>query len=196
MATGLSVSHSTSSGFLTKAESESAMATTRQHNLIGTHIDAVRSNTFGGRGRGNGKNSRRGAKRGAGRSGNQLRQLQPNEPSASSSPLCRPLRHRSSRSSSVNNNNNNNNSRPVGRLHPRRPLVVSRVPLLPVVVVVVGGRASNASCAYLGWRCPHPTRHRLQAGATYTSRFGRKNSSFPPSILRLCRHCPSNPFLP
>ena len=42
---GLSVSHSTSSSFLTKAESETAMATARQHNLIGTHIDAVWPNT-------------------------------------------------------------------------------------------------------------------------------------------------------
>ena len=55
-ATCLSVSRSTISGFLTKAESESAMATARQHDLIGTHIDAVRSNTIGGRGRGSGKN--------------------------------------------------------------------------------------------------------------------------------------------
>ena len=38
-ATGLSVSHSTSSKFLTKAESETVMATARQHDLIGTHID-------------------------------------------------------------------------------------------------------------------------------------------------------------
>ena len=67
--TGLSVSHSTRSCFLTRAESESAMATAWQHDLIGTHISAVRPNTFGGRGRGNGKNSRRGAKRGAGRGG-------------------------------------------------------------------------------------------------------------------------------
>ena len=64
-ATGLSVSHSTSPGFLTKAESESAMATARQHDLIGTHIDAVQSNNFGGRGRGSGKNGRRGARRGS-----------------------------------------------------------------------------------------------------------------------------------
>ncbi len=49
-ATGLSVSHNTSSGFLTGAESESAMATARQHDLIGAHIDAVRSSTFAGRG--------------------------------------------------------------------------------------------------------------------------------------------------
>ena len=68
-ATGLSVSHFTSSSFLTRAESESAMATAWQHNLISTHINAVRSNTFGGHGRGNGKNSRCGAKRGAGRGG-------------------------------------------------------------------------------------------------------------------------------
>ena len=39
-ATGLSVSHSTRSCFLIRAESESAMATARQHDLIGTHIDA------------------------------------------------------------------------------------------------------------------------------------------------------------
>ena len=81
-ATGLSVSHNTSSGFLTGAESESAMATARQHDLIGAHIDAVRSSTFGGRGRGRGKNNRRGAQRGAGRGSNQLRHLQPNRPSA------------------------------------------------------------------------------------------------------------------
>ena len=68
-ATGLSVSHFTSPSFLTRAESESAMATAWQHNLISTHINAVRSNTFGGHGRGNGKNSRCGAKRGAGRGG-------------------------------------------------------------------------------------------------------------------------------
>ena len=48
----------------------------------------------------------------------------------------------SNNSSSVNNNNNN--SLPVGRLHPRRPRVASRVPLSVVVVAVVGGRASNA----------------------------------------------------
>ena len=81
-ATGLSVSHNTSSGFLTGAESESAMATARQHDLIGAHIDAVRSSTSGGRGRGRGKNNRRGAQRGAGRGSNQLRHLQPNRPSA------------------------------------------------------------------------------------------------------------------
>ena len=80
-ATGLPVSHNTSSGFLTGAESESAMATARQHDLIGAHIDAVRSSTFGGRGRGRGKNNRRGAQRGACGS-NQLRHLQPNRPSA------------------------------------------------------------------------------------------------------------------
>jgi hypothetical protein len=40
-ATGLCVSHNTSSGFLTRAESEAAMATARQHDLICTHIDAV-----------------------------------------------------------------------------------------------------------------------------------------------------------
>ena len=51
-ATGLLVSHSTSSGFLTKAESETAMAIARQHDLIGTHIDVVRPNTSFGRGRG------------------------------------------------------------------------------------------------------------------------------------------------
>ena len=81
-AIGLSVSHSTSSGFLTRAESESAIATPQQHDLIGTHINAVRPNTFGGRGRGNGKNSRHGAKRGAGRGGSQLRHLQPIRTSA------------------------------------------------------------------------------------------------------------------
>ena len=110
-ATGLLVSHSTSSGFLAKAESESAMATARQHDLIGTHIDAIRPNTFGGRGRGNGKNDGRGAKRGASRGSTRLRHLHPRRP------LCRPLSHSSSSSSSVNNNNNkHNNSRPVGRL--------------------------------------------------------------------------------
>ena len=54
-ATGLSVSHNTSSGFLTWAESESAMATARQHDLIGTHIDAGRPSTSDGRGGGKGK---------------------------------------------------------------------------------------------------------------------------------------------
>ena len=44
-AAGLSVSHSTSSGFLTQAESETGMAFARQHDLIGTHIDAVRPDT-------------------------------------------------------------------------------------------------------------------------------------------------------
>ena len=60
--------------------------------------------------------------------------------------LRRLLRHRSnsSNNSSSVNNNNNNNSLPVGRLHPRRPRVASRVPLSVVVVAVVGGRASNA----------------------------------------------------
>ena len=60
--------------------------------------------------------------------------------------LQRLLRHHSnsSNSSSSVNNNNNNNSLPVGRLHPRRPRVASRVPLSVVVVAVVGGRASNA----------------------------------------------------
>ena len=75
-ATGLSVSHNTSSGFLTRAESEAAMATARQHDLIGTHIDAVRPNSAFGRGRGKGKNGRRGAQRPAGRGHGQLRQLQ------------------------------------------------------------------------------------------------------------------------
>ena len=81
-ATGLLVSHNTSSSFLIGAESESAMATARQHDLIGAHIDAVRSSTSGGRGGGRGKNNRRGAQRGAGRGSNQLRHLQPNRPSA------------------------------------------------------------------------------------------------------------------
>ena len=135
-AKGLSVSHSTSSSFLTRAESESAMATARQHDLIGTHIDAVRSNTFGGRGRGNGKNSRRGAKRGAVSFGSSNRF----DPWLLCRPLRRALRHRSSSSSSVNDDDNKNSSRPVGRLHPRRPRVASRVPLSPVVVVVKRGK--------------------------------------------------------
>ena len=80
--TGLSVSQSTSSGFLTTAESVTAMATARQHNLINTHIDAVRSSTCGGRGRGSGKNTRRGARRGASRGGSRLQHLQPTRPSA------------------------------------------------------------------------------------------------------------------
>ena len=88
-ATGLSVSHNTSSGFLTWAESESAMATARQHNLIGTHISAVRPNTFGGRERGNGKNGRRGAKRGAGRGSTQLRH--PLSTRTSATPSAPPL---------------------------------------------------------------------------------------------------------
>ena len=67
--TGLSVSHSTSSGFLTRAESETVVGTAKRHNLIGTHIDAVLPNTSGGRGRGNGRNSRRGARKGVGRGG-------------------------------------------------------------------------------------------------------------------------------
>ena len=75
-ATGLLGFHSTSPCFLTKAESESAMATARQHDPIGTLINAVRPNTFGGSGRGSGKNGRRGAKRGAGRDNAQLRHLQ------------------------------------------------------------------------------------------------------------------------
>ena len=55
------------------------------------------------------------------------------------------LRHRSNSSNNSSSvNNNNNNSLPVGRLHPRRPRVASRVPLSVVVVAVVGGRASNA----------------------------------------------------
>ena len=44
-ATSLPVSHNTSSGFLTRAESESAMATAWQHDLISTHIDVVRPST-------------------------------------------------------------------------------------------------------------------------------------------------------
>ena len=59
--------------------------------------------------------------------------------------LRRLLRHRSNSSNNSSSvNNNNNNSLPVGRLHPRRPRVASRVPLSVVVVAVVGGRASNA----------------------------------------------------
>ena len=81
-ATGLSVSHNTSSGFLTRAESEAAMTTARQHDLIGTHIDAVRPNSAFGRGRGKGKNGRRGAQRPAGRGHGQLRQLQSVRPTA------------------------------------------------------------------------------------------------------------------
>ena len=52
---GLLVSHSTSFGFLTRAESEMAMATAGQHNVIGTHIDAVRPDTSVSCGRGNGR---------------------------------------------------------------------------------------------------------------------------------------------
>ena len=106
-------------------------------------------------------------------------------------PLRRPLRHRSS---SVNNNNDSN--RLVGQLHPRRLPVASRVPLPTQVMVVVGGTRVDASCAYLEWWCPHPTRHESWAGATYTSTIGGKNSSFRPSISRLCTQCPSNGFLP
>ena len=59
--------------------------------------------------------------------------------------LRRLLRHRSNSSDNSGSvNNDNHNSRPVGRLHPRRPRVASRVPLSVVVVAVVGGRASNA----------------------------------------------------
>ena len=58
--------------------------------------------------------------------------------------LRRLLRHRSNSSNNSSSVNNNNNSLPVGRLHPRRPRVASRVPLSVVVVAVVGGRASNA----------------------------------------------------
>jgi len=59
--------------------------------------------------------------------------------------LRRLLRHRSNSSNNSSSvNNNNNNSLPVGRLHPRRPRVASRVPLSVVVVAVLGGRASNA----------------------------------------------------
>ena len=99
--------------------------------------------------------------------------------------LCRLLRHCTS---SVNNHN----SRLVGRLHPRRLPVANKVPFPPQAVVVVGGQGFNASYAYL---CPHPTRHRSQAGATFTSRFGGKNSSFLLGISRLCRQCSSNGFL-
>jgi len=81
-ATGLSVSHDTSSGFLTRAESEAAMATARQHDLIGTHIDAVRPNSAFGRGRGKGKNGRRAAQKAAGRGRSQLRQIQSVRPPA------------------------------------------------------------------------------------------------------------------
>ena len=58
-AKGLSISHSTSPGFLTKVESQSAMTAPRQHDLIGTHIDAVRPNTFRGRGLGDDRGHRR-----------------------------------------------------------------------------------------------------------------------------------------
>jgi len=56
--------------------------------------------------------------------------------------LRRLLRHHSSSSSS--SSSVNNSSRPVGRLHPRRLQVASRVPLPPKVVVVAGGTGSNA----------------------------------------------------
>ena len=92
--------------------------------------------------------------------------------------LHRPLPHRTS---SVNNNR----SWPVGKLHPRRLPVANTIPLLPKVVVVAGGTRFNALCAYPWWWCPHPTRHRLLAGATFTSKVGGENSSFLPGILRL-----------
>ena len=85
------VSHLTSSSFLTKAESKTAMATARQHNLIGTHINAVRLNASFGRGRINGKIKRKGARKVANRGGSQLRHFQLNWPSAPpSAPLLNP----------------------------------------------------------------------------------------------------------
>ena len=71
-ATGLSVSHSTSFGFLTKAKSVSAMVTATEHDLIGTHIDIIRPNTSFGRSRGASKINHKGARNLAGPSGSQL----------------------------------------------------------------------------------------------------------------------------
>ena len=118
------------------------MATVRQHDLIGTHIDAVRPNTSFGRGRGNGKINRKGARKVAGRGGSQLRHLQRNRPLAPL--LAPPSAHRSS-------DVNNNTSWLVGWLHPWRLPVASRVPLPPKVVFVARGTGFNASCPYLGW---------------------------------------------
>ena len=91
-ATGLSVTHSTSSGFLTRAESETAMVAARQHDVIGTHIDIVQPNNSLGRGRGNCRTNRRGARRGVGCGGSPLRHLQPTRSSAppSAPPLAPP----------------------------------------------------------------------------------------------------------
>ena len=94
---------------------------------------------------------------------------EPNRPSAP--PLAPPLALRHNSRSA----NDNSNSRPFGRLHPRRLPVASKVPLPPKVVVVVGRRGFDALCAYLGWWCPHLTRHQsldTSRGPVQTSQTG------------------------
>ena len=155
------------------------MCSAKQHDPIRVHIESVRPNSSSNR-RGDGKNDRgRGMK--TCRANEKLWHLQPARPSAPLS--ARPL---AQAPSSVDTNNT---GRLMGRLHPRRPPVASRVPLPPKGVVVAGGTASNALCASLRWWCPHPTRCRPRAGATFTRRFGATDSSLPPGISRLCRLC-------
>ena len=48
----------------------------------------------------------------------------------------------------------------------------------------------------LGGGAPHPTLHRLQAGATYTSRFGREKLKLSAWHIKALQAMPSNGFLP
>ena len=156
-ARGLSVSHSTSSCFLTKAESETAMAT--------GYCQAARSDRH---------THRCGTTQHFWRKWQRQWQEQPSR----CQDRCRPWRQSALASptdsalgspigpsvdlfgSSSSTVNNNNSDQPVGQLHPRRLPVASRVPLPPEVMVVVEGTRVNASCAYREWWCPYPTRHR------------------------------------
>ena len=77
-----------------------------------------------------------------------------------------------------------------------RVRLASRVPLPAKVRTAAKGRTSNALCASLRWWCPHLTRCRPRAGATFTRRFRTQPASFLPSIPRLSKLCLSNGFLP
>ena len=50
-ATGLSVSQSAALGFLAKVEFDAACANARQHNLLGIHVESIRSAGLAGHGR-------------------------------------------------------------------------------------------------------------------------------------------------
>ena len=145
---GLLVSHSTRSAFLTKAESEMAMATAGQHDLIGTHIGMVRPNTSLSRGKGNGKINRKGAKRGAGRGSSQLWHFQPNRPSAPPSAPPAPQQQRQQQQQQHHHQSAGASATPSATPGRRQST--------PPAKGCGRGRGTgvNASCAYLGWWCP------------------------------------------